>query len=65
MEKREKEIEEMDIDTLVKLLDEGMEMGSGHLEVIVTEESKDIMVTNQLNCNGSACSVPTLHKDLD
>lgn len=54
----------IDIDALVKLLDDSMENGSGHLDVVINEESKDIEVTVD-NCKGASCSVPTLHKDID
>jgi hypothetical protein len=53
-----------DIDYLVSLLDDAMENGSGHLEVI--SKDKKIQVNNDCACgNNTACSVPTLHEGID
>ena len=54
----------IDIDYLVSLLDDAMENGSGHLEVI--SKDKKIQVNNDCACgNNTACSVPTLHEGID
>lgn len=58
------------IDDLVKMLDEGMSKGVGHVNVDVDasiQESKQVQTMGCTDCSRTplACSVPTLHQGLD
>jgi len=58
------------IDDLVKLLDQGMASGVGHVNVDYNEanrESKSVQTMGCSDCSRTplACSVPTLHQGLD
>ena len=58
------------VDDLVKLLDEGMLNGVGHVNVdynTATKESKSVQTMGCADCSRTplACSVPTLHQGLD
>lgn len=55
----------IDIDAIVAMLDERMDNGVGHVDVTVSKDNKDILVTNEVCCKNSSCCVPTLHKDID
>ena len=57
------------IDDLVKMLDQGMADGMGHINVDRddTEEKKTVQTMGCSDCSRTplACSVPTLHQGLD
>ena len=58
------------IDDLVKMLDSGMAMGVGHVNVDydeTKEKSKDVQTMGCTDCSRTplACSVPTLEDGLD
>ena len=58
------------IDDLVKMLDSGMAMGVGHVNVDTeenTKESKNVQTMGCSDCSRTplACSVPTLQEGLD
>ncbi len=58
------------IDDLVKLLDSGMAMGVGHVNVDydeAEENSKNVQTMGCTDCSRTplACSVPTLEEGLD
>ena len=58
------------IDDLVKMLDQGMVNGVGHVNVDYnefTKESKSVQTMGCSDCSRTplACSVPTLHEGLD
>lgn len=58
------------VDDLVKMLDSGMAMGVGHVNVEYDEESKktkDVQTMGCTDCSRTplACSVPTLEDGLD
>ena len=58
------------IDDLVKMLDQGMANGVGHVNVDYNEsinESKSVQTMGCSDCSRTplACSVPTLHQGLD
>ena len=57
------------IDDLVKMLDQGMAGGMGHINVDRddAEENKTVQTTGCSDCSRTplACSVPTLHQGLD
>ena len=58
------------IDDLVKMLDSGMAMGVGHVNVDYDEESKQSKNVQTMACTDCsrtplACSVPTLEDGLD
>ena len=57
------------IDDLVKMLDSGMAMGVGHVNVDTNEEekSKSVQTMGCTDCSRTplACSVPTLEDGLD
>ena len=58
------------IDDLVKMLDSGMAMGVGHVNVDVddtSDKSKDVQTLGCTDCSRTplACSVPTLEQGLD
>ena len=58
------------IDDLVKMLDSGMAMGVGHVNVDYDEskeESKNVQTMGCTDCSRTplACSVPTLEDGLD
>ena len=58
------------IDDLVKMLDSGMAMGVGHVNVDYDEESKQSKNVQTMGCADCsrtplACSVPTLEDGLD
>ncbi len=58
------------IDDLVKMLDSGMAMGVGHVNVdtsAVEEQSKTVQTMGCTDCSRTplACSVPTLEDGLD
>ena len=58
------------IDDLVKMLDSGMAMGVGHVNVDydeTKEKSKEVQTMGCTDCSRTplACSVPTLHQGLD
>ena len=58
------------IDDLVKMLDEGMSKGVGHVNVDVdasVKEAKQVQTMGCTDCSRTplACSVPTLHQGLD
>jgi hypothetical protein len=58
------------IDDLVKMLDQGMTNGVGHVNVDyneATEQSKSVQTMGCSDCSRTplACSVPTLHQGLD
>lgn len=62
--------EEQRIDDLITMLDSFMGNGGGHMNVQVsdTENISEVAVEtfNSVICNNNmACSVPTLHKDID
>ncbi len=56
--------EKKDFEELADMIDACMGKGSGHLNVKAGEidEIKNVM---SISCEGGACSVPTLHKDID
>lgn len=58
------------IDDLVKMLDSGMAMGVGHVNVDVdsiSDKSKEVQTMGCTDCSRTplACSVPTLEQGLD
>ena len=58
------------IDDLVKMLDCGMAMGVGHMNVDVddtSDKSKEVQTMGCTDCSRTplACSVPTLEQGLD
>ncbi len=57
------------IDDLVKMLDQGMADGMGHINVDRDdiEENKTVQTMGCSDCSRTplACSVPTLHQGLD
>ena len=58
------------IDDLVKMLDSGMAMGVGHVNVDTnasSDKSKEVQTMGCSDCSRTplACSVPTLHDGLD
>ncbi|MBO5057334.1 MAG: hypothetical protein J6C64_13395 [Lachnospiraceae bacterium] len=58
------------IDDLVKMLDSGMAMGVGHVNVdtdATSEQSKNVQTMGCTDCSRTplACSVPTLEDGLD
>ena len=58
------------IDDLVKMLDSGMAMGVGHVNVDTdasSSQSKDVQTMGCTDCSRAplACSVPTLEDGLD
>jgi len=58
------------VDDLVKMLDSGMAMGVGHVNVDydeTKEKSKDVQTMGCTDCSRTplACSVPTLEDGLD
>ena len=58
------------IDDFVKMLDEGMSKGVGHVNVNVDEQFEDLKGVQTMGCTDCsrtplACSVPTLHEGLD
>jgi len=58
------------VDDLVKMLDSGMAMGVGHVNVDCDaegEESKNVQTMGCTDCSRTplACSVPTLEDGLD
>ncbi len=58
------------VDDLVKMLDSGMAMGVGHVNVDydeTTEKSKEVQTMGCTDCSRTplACSVPTLEDGLD
>lgn len=58
------------IDDLVKMLDSGMAMGVGHVNVdtdAASEQSKNVQTMGCTDCSRTplACSVPTLEDGLD
>ena len=58
------------IDDLVQMLDSGMAMGVGHMNVDVddkSDKSKDVQTMGCTDCSRTplACSVPTLEQGLD
>ena len=58
------------IDDLVRMLDEGMSKGVGHVNVDVDtsiQEAKQVQTMGCTDCSRTplACSVPTLHQGLD
>lgn len=58
------------IDDFIKMLDSGMAMGVGHVNVDVDlnqKASKNIQTMGCTDCSRTplACSVPTLHEGLD
>jgi len=62
--------EEKMIDDLVKLLDNGVINGVGHVNVDNDPAEESLMTVNTMGCTDCsrtplACSVPTLHQGLD
>ncbi len=58
------------IDDIVKMLDNGITNGVGHVNVEVNNESKESKNVQTMGCTDCsrtplACSVPTLHQGLD
>ena len=58
------------VDDLVKMLDSGMAMGVGHVNVDydeATEKSKNVQTMGCTDCSRTplACSVPTLEDGMD
>ena len=58
------------IDDLVKMLDEGFENGTGHVNVDTSEDQTDVRDVTTMGCTDCsrtplACSVPTLHQGID
>lgn len=58
------------VDDLVKMLDSGMAMGVGHVNVdydATKEQSKEVQTMGCTDCSRTplACSVPTLNDGLD
>ncbi len=57
------------IDDLVRMLDEGMANGMGHINVDreETQTTKNVQTMGCSDCSRTplACSVPTLHQGLD
>ncbi len=58
------------IDDLVKMLDQGMKSGVGHVNVDYDAESKESKNVQTMGCSDCsrtplACSIPTLHEGLD
>ncbi|NBJ94137.1 hypothetical protein [Parablautia muri] len=58
------------VDDLVKMLDSGMAMGVGHVNVDydeASEKTKDVQTMGCTDCSRTplACSVPTLEDGLD
>lgn len=53
-------------DDIVKMLDEFMSSGGGHMNVTVNEKGTNFHQTVRAKeCTNSACSVPTLFEGLD
>ncbi len=62
--------EKNQIDDLIKMLDNGMAKGVGHVNVETSEETDekcDVQTMGCTDCSRTplACSVPTLHDGLD
>ena len=58
------------VEDLVKMLDAGMAMGVGHVNVdtdLTSEETATVQTTGCTDCSRTplACSVPTLQQGLD
>ncbi len=58
------------IDELVRMLDEGMASGVGHVNVESAEDAEQSCNVQTMGCTDCsrtplACSVPTLHEGLD
>jgi len=58
------------VEELVKMLDAGMAMGVGHVNVdtdLTSDESTKVQTMGCTDCSRTplACSVPTLHEGLD
>ncbi len=56
--------EKKDVEELVRMIDECMGNGSGHINVKAGEISEVISVATA-SCEGGACSSPTIHKGFD
>lgn len=61
------EVKDEALDDIIKTLDEFMSKGGGHINLEVNEMSldKEIDTKMSVDCTGTACSVPTLHKNID
>ncbi|MBE5848160.1 MAG: hypothetical protein E7300_10835 [Lachnospiraceae bacterium] len=58
------------IDDLIQMLDSGMAMGVGHVNVDTDDQSTEAKTVQTMGCTDCsrtplACSVPTLHDGLD
>ena len=58
------------IDDLIQMLDSGMAMGVGHVNVDTDEKADEAKTVQTMGCTDCsrtplACSVPTLHDGLD
>ena len=58
------------IDDLIQMLDSGMAMGVGHVNVDTDEQASEAKTVQTMGCTDCArtplaCSVPTLHDGLD
>ena len=58
------------IDDLIQMLDSGMAMGVGHVNVDTDDQSTEAKTVQTMGCTDCsptplACSVPTLHHGLD
>ena len=58
------------IDDLIQMLDSGMAMGVGHVNVDTDEQANEAKTVQTMGCTDCsrtplACSVPTLHDGLD
>jgi hypothetical protein len=56
-----------DTDEIIKLIQQSMDRGAGHVNVIIDENSVKTTVTESQSVCGKnmACQVPTLHKGID
>lgn len=58
------------VDDLVKMLDQMMQNGNGHVEVKTEDSTKQDKISvetlnSQACLKGAACQIPTLHEGLD
>ncbi len=58
------------IDDLIQMLDSGMAMGVGHVNVDTDDSANEAKTVQTMGCTDCsrtplACSVPTLHEGLD
>lgn len=63
-------MDDIRVEELVKMLDSGMAMGVGHVNVdtdLASDEAARVQTMGCTDCSRTplACSVPTLHQGLD